>query len=536
MEPLVPDNRTQNMLPHLLRFFKSLTDDKDVMNLVTEIQTQLEQGHSAIYRDDLIGNAVISTDGSCGYIVQSAGKAGFRRFYNQEIVIREEFLNSKRYKIDNNTLIESIKRIYKVVNNEESEIVDLQWQASLAFLTHSRFILSGGPGTGKTTTVIRMMLLYLCLYPHNKVALAAPTGKAANRMIQSISSMSNAMELSQDLLDKLSVQSQTLHRLLGYNPHNNKLKYNHNNPLPYDLIIVDEASMLDISLTHALLKALKPNAQLVLIGDKNQLPAVEAGSVFADLCQLLTDGQSPINLLTNALNNVAVKDNDIINVVELKKNYRFAQKSVVATLSQALIKQDFEMFKSNTSNPSFNWSNPQNNEDKSQLLKNWFSSFPSDESSILLSPTNYGENSVEELNQLAMKILYGNHDKYENMPIIVNKNDYTLGVFNGDIGQLKFIDGKWTVNFLVEGNIKCIQLDAIKNWQVANAISIHKSQGSEYDHILISVPNDIELEILTNSLLYTAISRAKKSITLWSSESIIKKIIATNDKRVTFLN
>jgi len=532
----MPDNRTQNMLPHLLRFFRSMTDDKKVLDIVSEIQIQLEQGHSAIFSDTTIDNDLISTDGRSGYVVQSAGKVGFRRFYNQELYIREQFSNSKRHKIDSNALVKTIKRIHTVDQNQEPENIDLQWQASLAFLTHSRFILSGGPGTGKTTTVIRMMLLYLCLYPHNKVALAAPTGKAANRMMQSISTMSHTMGLSQDLLDKLVVQSQTLHRLLGYNPQNNKLKYNKSNPLPYDLVIVDEASMLDISLTHALLKALKPNAQLVLMGDKNQLPAVEAGSVFADLCQLLAHQQPQINLLINNLNNIPVKHDQINNLIELKKNYRFAQDSVVATLTQALIKQDFDLFKSNTDSSLFNWINPKNNEDKSNELKIWFNSFAKDESSILLSPTNYGDNSVEELNQLAMKLLYGHHDKYEKMPIIVNKNDYTLGVFNGDIGHLQFLGNKWSVNFLIEGNIRSIYLDAIKSWQVANAISIHKSQGSEYDHVLIAIPNDIELEILTNSLLYTAISRAKKSVTLWSSEAIIKKIIATNDKRVTFLN
>jgi exodeoxyribonuclease V alpha subunit len=530
------DKHAKLMLPHLLRFFRSLTDDQKLLDLVKDIQTQLEQGHSATNNEEMIDNALISTDGSSGYIVQVDGKAGFRRFYKQEMFIKQEFKNSQYYQVDSHALNESIKRIDISDQSQKPETIDLQWQASLTFLSHSRFILSGGPGTGKTTTVIRMILLYLSVHQHNKVALAAPTGKAANRMMQSIRNMSQAMELPTDLLEKLTIKSQTLHRLLGYNPQNNKLKYQQSNPLPYDLVIIDEASMLDISLSHGLLKALKPNAQLVLMGDKNQLPAVEAGSVFADLCQLLAHKKPQINLLTSALNNVPVKEKDSVNIVELSKNYRFSAGSVVAALTQALIDQNFEQFKSHTNNPDFTWSNPHNPQDKSINLRNWFDSFSAEDSSILLSPTNYGSNSVDELNQLAMKILHGNHKKYENMPIIVNTNDYTLGVFNGDIGHLKFIDNKWYAHFLVEGDANCIQLEAIKSWQVAHAISIHKSQGSEYDHVLIAIPNDNELEILNNSLLYTAISRAKKTITLWSSETIIKKIIATNEKRVTFLN
>jgi exodeoxyribonuclease V alpha subunit len=530
------DKGNQLMLAHLLGYFRSLTDDQELLDLVKEIQIQLEQGHSAIYCDKLLDNALISTDGSRGYIVQTDGKAGFRRFYNQETFIKQEFLNSPRHSIDNNALKQSIKRIYTADQSQEPESMDLQWQAALAFLSHSRFILSGGPGTGKTTTVIRMLLLYLCLHPHKKVALAAPTGKAANRMMQSIRHMSQSMELSTDLSAKLSVESKTLHRLLAYNPQTNKLKYNQHNPLPYDLVIVDEASMLDISLTHALLRALKPNAQLVLIGDKNQLPAVEAGSVFADLCRLLAHQQPQHNLLTTTLNNIPVKDSEVFNAVELSKNYRYSQGSVVAALTQALIEQDFERFKSHANKQTFNWNDPDDNQDKSTQLKKWYKAFPAGESSILLSPTNFGDNSVEELNQLAMKILHGNQDKYENMPIIVNTNDYTLGVFNGDIGQLNYKGNKWYVNFSAEGDMNRIRLDAIKSWRVAHAISIHKSQGSEYDHVLIAIANDSALEILSNSLLYTAISRAKKSVTLWCSEAIIEKIIATNENRVTFLN
>ncbi len=140
-----------------------------------------------------------------------------------------------------------------------------------------------------------------------------------------------------------------------------------------------------------------------------------------------------------------------------------------------------------------------------------------------------------QLNDLAREILYQNNTYYNDMPIMMTHNDYTLGVFNGDIGHMIMLDNQWFVNFIIEGKNKRIQLSAINDWQQANAITIHKSQGSEYDHVLIAIPDNDDLKLLTNALLYTAISRAKKTMTLWASDDIIEKIIKTSENRLTFL-
>ena len=528
-----------NLLPHLHRFFRSLTKNQQTIDLAVLIEQQMIKGHTAIEYKDSISDNLISDDGNSGYIVQKHGLAGFRRFYNQEQSIKNEFLDSQTLVLDFQKVKEAINKVSTIVNYQESTELDLQWQACLSCLNHTRFILGGGPGTGKTTTVIRVMLLYMSLNPGNKIALAAPTGKAANRMMQSINTLLTEIKTADSLTDSLSRQAQTLHRLLGYNHKNNTLKYNQHNPLPHDLIIVDESSMLDVTMTSALLNALKPEAQLLLLGDKNQLPAVEAGNVFADLCTLLKQDESEdlLKYYLSGNKNEPVRQEVIksCNYIELKKNYRFNQDSIVAQLCESLIFQDLERFKSLKNKEIFNWVNPLSGQDKLSQLKQWYQSIAHNETVILLSPVNYGVNSVNELNEMAMKLLYKNSSYNENMPIMVTKNDYSLGIFNGDIGYLTKIDHKWQVPFMIEGKVHNIQLAAINNWAIAHAISIHKSQGSEYDHVLIAIPNDYELEILTNSLLYTAISRAKKSITLWANEEIIQKIIKTRESRLTFL-
>jgi exodeoxyribonuclease V alpha subunit len=183
-----------------------------------------------------------------------------------------------------------------------------------------------------------------------------------------------------------------------------------------------------------------------------------------------------------------------------------------------------------------NWSNPQNKSEKKGILEKWYAEIPQEDTAVLLSAVNNGNNSVSELNEMARVILYQNKSYYQDMPIMITKNDYTLGVFNGDIGQLDYQESQWYAHFIIEGENKSIQLSALHDWQQANAITIHKSQGSEYDHVLIAIPDNDELKLLTNSLLYTAISRAKKTVTLWASHKIIAKIIVTNEGRMTFLN
>jgi len=549
----IEDNSSSNisLVTSIERFFKSLNADEKVIELAEEIQKQTETGQTAIDSIPLKKEAddkFISSDGSKGYIVQTAGLSGFRRTFKHEMAIKKSFESSQSSPLAFNEVSMALAKVVEISHYRPEEELDLQWQACLSALHHSRFVLSGGPGTGKTTTIIRLMLLYLTLHPQKSIALCAPTGKAANRMMQSISQTLKSIELStrlpEQLLEQLQQPAKTIHRFLAYNYQTNGLKYTANNPLPFDLVIVDESSMLDVHMTHALLCALKPEAHLVLLGDENQLPSVEAGNVFADLCSLLKPSKH-----SNLLHYYSGKEKnntqlEIDNCVALKKNYRFQSGSIVAQLCENTLKQDWQAINKLSETNQFQWSNPNTIKEKIKHLSQWYNSIPAGETSILLSPVNYGFNSVQELNQLAKEILYNKQNYHEGMPVIVNKNDYTLEVFNGDIGTMTYwkddinsaARNTWQLQFEQEGQTKSINLEAINSWSQANAISIHKSQGSEYDHVLIALPNETELEILSNALLYTALSRARKTITLWSEPSMLEKALFNKEKRQTFMN
>ncbi len=526
--------KTSLLIEQIKDFFESLTPNKDTLQLALAIQKQLEKGDTAIKCEAHIDDAIISTDGQKGYIVQDNGLAGFRRYYNQEQYIKSFFLHTEKINIEFNTVKKAIHKVLELIEYEHTTELDLQWQACISSVFNPCFILSGGPGTGKTSTVVRMMLMFLAIDSDKTIALAAPTGKAANRMMQSIGHLMASIHVEESWRITLTRPAQTIHRLLGYNHHNNQMKYNEHNPLPYDYIIIDEASMLDVTMTYSLLKALKPSAHLLLMGDKDQLPAVEAGNVFTNLCELLNNDQHQ-DLLHYYLNESGTDEIEMNNYVDLKKNYRFNEESVIGQACDSLIAQDAEQFMALKQHDSFNWINPITQTEKLTYLKQWYQEIPAGESMILLSPVNFGSNSVTELNELAVKIHHKHYGFNHNMPVMVTKNDYTLGVFNGDIGNLQKIGNTWHIPFNIESETRNIPIDAINHWTIAYAISIHKSQGSEYDHVLITIPDDNELELLTNSLLFTAISRAKKSITLWSSEGIIRKIIETKHRRVTFL-
>jgi exodeoxyribonuclease V alpha subunit len=525
---------------HVREFFNSLGAGEQVIELASNINSAVEKGSTAIVSKDVIDSPLVGV-GSSGLLVQDNGLAGFRRHYNQEQFILSEFLNREDCMCDLAQAKDVVSDVVALFG-ENSDNLDMQWQGSVGSLLNNRIVITGGPGTGKTTAIVRLVALHHGMYPDNIIGFCAPTGKAANKIISSV-----ALGLSENNLDGTypelkNIKSMTLHRLLGYNHISNKFKYNARNPLPYDLLVVDEASMLDGSLMESVLQALKPSAKLVLAGDKNQLPSVGAGNVFEDICDAVKG--KDVRIESVSINDM-LENPDGCGYYELTHNYRFDDDSTIAKLCNAALIGDEggfvgcigDFIDNKEGDHEFVWENPINYDDKIRSLKSWHKrcSVIKSDTSVMLSPYNHGPYGVAELNGLAKSIEYGGKDRFVGMPVMVLKNDYAIGVFNGDIGVLGYDGGQWHVDLVIDGVQRNVSIDSVQ-WICASAMSVNKAQGIEYDHILIALNADRDKDsVLSRRLLYTALSRARKSITIWSDRKSITKVLATKGERLSFM-
>ncbi|MBK8453746.1 MAG: exodeoxyribonuclease V subunit alpha [Thiofilum sp.] len=430
------------------------------------------------------------------------------------------------------------------------------WQKiATALALNQRFmIISGGPGTGKTTTVTRILALLLQLPDINpkRIQLAAPTGKAAMRLQESIQLAQQRLNVSGLIREQLKIPSQTLHRLLGYRPATNTFSYHRECPLPVDVLVIDEASMMDIALMTKVLAALPNTARLILLGDKDQLAAVETGSVFRDLCaqannhfspkiaQLLKpfDIHLPSHLGVEGLND---------HIVILEQSYRFNTTAGIGQLAQAIktanLKQLSEVL--HGTDEALEWIN-QDSLASEELIAGWQDYFEAVEQGDveacfqafnrfrILAPMRQGVRGTELLNnkieQLASKRLPNTFGSlraqgwYVGRPVMVTKNDYVQHLFNGDIGiALNDAAGQLRVYFpdTQSGKYRSITPVRLPLFDSAWAMTIHKSQGSEFDEVLLIMPDSTEHSLLGRELLYTGVTRARHKLRLLASLEVL---------------
>lgn len=428
-------------------------------------------------------------------------------------------------------------------------IEGLDWQkvAVLMALSHQFCVISGGPGTGKTTIVLRLLQ---CLYQQRadyRIALAAPTGKAAARLQHVISDKENE-----------TIQAKTLHRLLGISPHNEQGRYNAERPLPFDVIIVDEASMIDISLMAKLLQALSPTAQLVLLGDSQQLASVESGAVLANLCQetvsfntgfvdMVAD-LSAIDLSDYANNSQATTLN---SVVKLQHSYRFDEASLIGRLAYAIQAGNAaDVMKELAEAGKQTWLQEEDNARLIAGYQPYFKAIMQAESPLaciqsfdvyrVLCAIKQGPQSVASVNAVIERHIAklgwrSQHDFYHGRPIMITQNDYRQQLFNGDTGLiLKDETGQLRACFLIDNELRWVDLIRLPAHETAFAMTVHKSQGSEFDHVCVVLPQE-DTAILNRELLYTAITRAKKQVSLFCNEAILRKTVMTQHERETGL-
>lgn len=409
---------------------------------------------------------------------------------------------------------------------------DLQKQAveraaSLPFL-----IISGGPGTGKTTTVTRLLCLlieHFKIHPQ-RIKLAAPTGKAAMRMQEAIRQAKTNLQLAPELAELIPEQGSTLHRLLGYIPGKVGFRHHTHYPLPADVVIVDEASMIDISLMSHLFAAVRPDARLILLGDRDQLASVETGSIFRDLCAS-DQSAHPLNE----------------HIVVLEKSWRFDASGGIGQLAKAVRDQQEQTIldilqlapKGVTWDQSTQISTTyfqqvwraylvgvQAWQQDIQQLPALFAAF---NQFRLLTPLRKGSLGTEQLNQQLSTLLRRSLPNrfqgawFAGRPIMITENDYRQNLFNGDIGlTLPETTGQLRVWFPEpNGGFRAFAPVRLPAHETAWAMTIHKSQGSEFENVLLVMPEDAEAKILGRELLYTGITRARSQLDLMGKETVI---------------
>lgn len=428
--------------------------------------------------------------------------------------------------------VENLDALLDIYFGKQLKEIDWQREAARIAVQHSFSIITGGPGTGKTTTVVKILAVLQSLTEEPLlIALAAPTGKAAMRLQESIGSNKKALPCSELITSHIPETVTTLHRLLGAKRDSPYFKHDVNHPLIHDLVVVDEASMVDLALMSKLLDALKPNVRLILLGDKDQLASVESGAVLADLTQALP-----------------------AHTVELKTSHRFDEN--IKQLAVAVNEQDAEAA----------WQFLTTGNENTQLLEGdviayiatqqvaylkliqqgaVFTAIYSEFNRFqVLCSNREGKNSVADINvRVEQKLAQQGRIQiaglwYVGRPILVTQNNPMLHLYNGDIGLClpdKNQGGKLMVFFQrPDMSVKSYLPSRIAQCETVFAMTIHKSQGSEFEEVLIVLP-DLINPVLTKELLYTAITRAKKTVKLVADKVVFTATIQQKVTRMTGL-
>jgi len=462
----------------------------------------------------------------------------------------------------------------------ESERCDWQKVSAALALTSARCVISGGPGTGKTTTVTKLLALLLKVQPHLLIKMVAPTGKAAARLTESITNALTELTIDEALKAKIPSEASTIHRLLGVKPNSAHFRHNQDNKLHLDLLLVDEASMVDLSMMAKLLMALPDHARLILLGDKDQLASVEAGAVLGDICSFIESGYSNqkaklladltgfSSLINKQSNPITMAD----NLCLLRKSYRFDQYSGIGFLAQSVnagkttAKQILRLCDEYADLQYFSHSdadlnlldklilegyspylknlviiNDSNRNDAKQLL-NTFNNFK------ILCATRLGDYGVLALNKRCEKVLLDaglvniraqeqEHSVwYPGRPVMIAENNYLLGLFNGDIGICLLNDkNQLRVYFqMPDGSIADFQSSRLPRFETVFAMTVHKSQGSEFTHTLLMLP-DHPLPVVTRELIYTGITRAKNRLSLFADLGVMASACKVKKQRASRL-
>ncbi len=482
----------------------------------------------------------------CPLVLDGSGHLYLYRYWQYEQELARRILQkagAASPNLDEYLLLDGLARLFPGRGE-----LDRQKEAAVVALHRQFCVISGAPGTGKTSTVVRILVLLLEQdgERRQRIAMAAPTGKAAARLKRSIHDMKNSLDCSDEVKAAIPDDVVTIHRLLGTLAGSARFRHSVKNPLPFDTVIIDEASMVALPMMSALVTALRPDARLVLLGDRDQLASVEPGSVLGDICR--AGSETRASPLSGSL-------------VMLEKNYRFQAGSGIAEISRAVNagqeSEALELLKSCAGGISWQRS-PAREELQSSLAKKVVEGYrgylegtsPLDaleqfDRFRLLCALREGPYGVGGLNHTVESILdreglIGPKGSfYRGRPLMITVNNHPMQLFNGDTGIL-FPDsengGELRAFFPApDGGARSIAPERLPQHETAYAITIHKSQGSEFGRVLMILP-PVDGELMTRELLYTGITRAKESVEIWANEEVFCAAVRKKTKRSSGFN
>lgn len=511
------------------------------------------------WRDQLWDSCLVGRPGDYAPLILEADRLYLARYQAYEEQLAEQLLAraGEVPGVDETQLSESLARLFAF--NQQRP--DWQRLAAAQAVRKRLAVISGGPGTGKTTTVVRLLAALLEQPGSERLAigLAAPTGKAAARMAEAIRNAKASLPVSDAIKAALPDEARTLHRLLGSRGDRPKVRHDAANPLPLDVLVVDEASMVDLALMAKLAAALPPKARLILLGDKDQLAAVEAGAVFAELCegrgfdaraaadlQRITGQSVPVQAPASRLGDA---------VVLLTHSHRFAGDSGIGELARRINEGDargtIELLREDR--PDLAWNSSPNPMALVERLEQGYapylasarqgdpvSAFAAFNGFRALTAQREGAFGVNGLNdaleaRLKRRLGVAVRERwYPGRAVMVRQNDYALGLFNGDIGLCLATEHGLRVYFEGDTGHRAFAPARLPSHESAFAMTVHKSQGSEFDEVLLVLPEQ-HSPLLTRSLFYTGITRAKTKVDIWALPSRLQEAVSTRADRAAGL-
>jgi len=520
----------------------------------------------AQWRERLMNCAAVGGPGDFRPLIFDGGRLYLHRYWTFEHELAQAILQRCAEPVicaDDPALAAALEQLYPGGDSAQK-------QAARLAATQRFSVISGGPGTGKTYTVARIILLLQAIHPSEsalKISLAAPTGKAAARLQEAVQTLLTPGLPEMDAAAPVQVRdAQTLHRLLGYMPGRAHFKHGPQNPLPVDVVIVDEASMIDLAMMYRLIKSLARQTRLVLVGDKDQLASVEAGAVLGEICYGISHtaqvhGSAAGSCPPEARRSLRE------HIVVLDRSYRFDAQSSIGTLSRAINVGDTDQVRALLAKDdtavvgmdALTTVRDMTDALEAQVVTALGPLFDSSEPGPgfeslgrfkILCAVRQGPYGVEALNSYVEQALR-KHGRippstpgvpsqwYPGRPVMVLRNDYYQGLFNGDVGIAMNVGTGAEQSLRVafadsQGGFKWLAPHQLPEHQTVYAMTVHKSQGSEFEHVVLVLP-DKDVPLLTRELIYTAVTRARRSIHVWADPEILSRCLERRIQRASGL-